>query len=291
MASESIKGKIVYSLSLLMMLFIVLSYISYSQLERTEKIRKTDEKIEGILLQNLRLFKNDTDFFDYDLNEEVFFKAGESKYLKNHDSIVSSIRELIKSVEEEESIGIDPALWHIDSILVAYDQVFKSLVDKLKLRGYKGYGLEGELRDLAHEIEDKKALNTIDLLVLRKYEKNYLIRFDEEYAKKFQVKAEELSKKLKPKSEASELFNEYKARFSDLVLLSKEVGKHKKTGLKEILNNKTAELLLALDNLSKDAEEQTTATHQLGMNIFMACAVVAVIFCFALIIFIGKNLN
>ncbi|HMP98141.1 MAG TPA: hypothetical protein PKC24_00080 [Cyclobacteriaceae bacterium] len=290
MASKDTKGKIVYSLSLLMMIFIILSFVAFSQLEKTEQIRKVDESIEKLLLLNLELFKNDVDFFDFDLNNKAFFETGSSKFLLKHDSILTAARTLINSVEDEESFGIDPALWHIDSVLIAYDSVFKLLVEKHKVRGYKGYGIEGELRDIAHEIEDKKAINQSDLQNLRRYEKNYLIRDDAAYAKKFQDYAMATSAKLKPGSEAEIVFNKYIRSFENLLSVSEEIGRYTQTGLKALLNQKTTELLRALDMLSKEAEAQTIAAHKFGMNIFLLCAIIAVASCFALIIFIARNI-
>jgi hypothetical protein len=291
MSTDRIKGKIVYSLSLLMVIFIILTFVSYNQLEKTEEIRKIDENLENLLLQNLILFKTDVDFVDVELNNKSFFESGESAYLTKHDSIVHAIQLLIKSIEEEEQFGIDPALWHIDSVLIEYNQIFKALVNKYKQRGYKDFGLEGQLKEKAHELSDKKILREIDLLTLRKYEKNYLMYDDQEYADKFLNTIDTHLQNLKTKGENEQLLKEYKNIFTETVQVSNEIGRYTQEGMKSRLKLKTGELIKALENLGREAEKQTVAAYNFGMNVFLVCAIIAVVSCFFLILFIAKNLR
>lgn len=291
MTSQAVKGKIVYSLSLLMVIFIILTYIAYGQFERTEKIRLVDELIEKLALNNLELFKNDVDFFGYDLSNEEFFEHGRSLRLAKHDTLLERARSIIKLVEDEESFGIDPALWHIDSILLKYDSTFKKLVVNLKKRGYKGQGLEGKLRDYAHEIQELKVIKETDLLTLRRYEKNFLLRDDTEYAEKFMSLVNKVKSGNKFSDEAILLINKYQKAFEELVQLSTVTGIHSQTGLKGELNRKTSELIGSLNDLSRQAETQTLNAYNYGMNVFVICAIVAVASCFLLIVFIAKNLK
>jgi adenylate cyclase len=291
MSAEKVRGKIVYSLSLLMMIFIILSFISYSQLEKTEEIRKIDEDLENLLLQNLKLFKNDVDFVEVELNNPDYFKNAKSVYLDNHVEIIAAIRGLIISIEERDYLGMNPALNHIDSVLTDYDNIFSELVARFSLLGYKDFGYEGKLKELAHILSEKKVLNEIDILTLRKYEKNYLMHDDHSYADKFLNLIDDRLSKLNPSSEKALLLIDYKEAFIKTLEISAEIGRYTHSGLKSSLNIKTDELIEALDNLSKLAEYHTVAAYNFGMNIFLICAIISAAACFFVIIFIAKNLR
>ena len=55
------------------------------------------------------------------------------------------------------------------------------LVEKLRYRGFKDYGLEGKMREAIHELQSIDSLNQISLLTLRRHEKDFMLRKDYYY--------------------------------------------------------------------------------------------------------------
>jgi hypothetical protein len=288
--SKVTQGKIIYLLSMLVMIFVVLGFLSIDQLQKAEHVRKTDEVIENIHRISLDLFRTDIDFYRYDIINNDFFKAGSSSRTIQHDTLVLKARQLIKLATDVEDFEVDDELYSIQKILTAYDSTFKILVEKIKRKGYKDYGYEGQLREYAHQLEDRNLLNTGEILMLRRHEKDYLLRHEDEYIEKFDKLQNKLAANYKNKPEATQLLSNYAASFHELIYLTEEIGMENQQGLKEKVNGQTAELVDRLSKLSDHAETITTSTYKKGLNFFIISVIIGSIASVFLIIRVAKKL-
>ncbi|MBX2964526.1 MAG: hypothetical protein KF845_00170 [Cyclobacteriaceae bacterium] len=284
------KGKIVYLLSMMAMVFIVLGYISITQLKKSEITRITDETIESIHTTSLDLFKNDVDFFNRELHKPEYYQTGKSIYLDRHDRLIGQLHNLIEEATQTENINIDNDLLEIDSIAQRYDKAFKDLSAKITEKGFYKFGLEGKLLKAGEELEDEKLVDPEELMLLEKHEKNYLLRGDSASILALHTLANRLIEKYKTHSAKKQGIENYVNAFNDFVAVSNEIGFSKQTGLKNELNNRTDELLEAIGSLSTKAEEYTIRAFARGHNMFMIAIITAVTFCFVLIILIARKL-
>lgn len=290
-ASRTIKGKIIYSLSMFVMLFIVLSGIAIQQLQDTERFRQTDETVERIDMNTLDILKTDVDFYNFDLINTDFYLSQTTAFLKRHDSLSTTTHDLINSLHAVKKYELNENLREADSLLFLYDSVFQELVLKLRNKGFKDHGLEGSVREFAHLLEGKKLIAANELLMLRRHEKDFLLRDDEHYAKQLNEESALLLAKYNRNSEAVQLLHAYTNAFNALVKLSNEIGYHKQIGLKGELNKITASLLLSLDELNLKGEQQTLSNYHRITNIFIVISVIAVVFCGVLIYFTARHLK
>lgn len=288
--SQVTQGKIIYLLSMLVMIFVVLSFLSVDQLQKAEDVRKTDEVIENIHRISLDLFRTDVDFYRYDIINSDFFKAGTSSRVILHDTLVLKAHQLLELAADAEHFEVGDELDSIRKTLVAYDSTFKLLVEKIKLKGYKDYGFEGQLRDYAHQLENKNLINTGEILMLRRHEKDYLLRHEKEYVDKFDKLQNSLTSKYKIKTEAVQLLSNYAASFHKLIEVTEEIGMETQQGLKEKVNTQTADLVDKLSKLSEHAEMITVDTHRKGLNFFIVSVIIGSIASIFLIIRVAKKL-
>jgi len=98
-------------------------------------------------------------------------------------------------------------------------------------KGFENYGLEGKMRQYAHWIENYGQVPKIEILQLRRHEKDYMIRGKMEYAHLFIRKADSLMLHL-PKNENNyNTLQNYKNNFITLVGYTENLGINKRTGI------------------------------------------------------------
>ena len=169
--------------------------------------------------------------------KEVGFEEARTEYITTFQNEVSAIHqymEQIRSVTSEPDIiatteAIDQAITH-------YETNFLQTVTLIERRGHVDTGLEGEFRQKVHDIEDiTLAQNldalTIDMLILRRHEKDYLLRGSDKYVtqlhdKVIQFKANVDSTRiaLADKSELKNLADEYQNLFDQLVAIDSQIA-------------------------------------------------------------------
>jgi len=96
------------------------------------------------------------------------------------------------------------------------DLVFDSLVKLTLFRGFKDYGLEGKMRDAIHFVEQNKLLPLEQVLMLRRDEKDYLLRHQEIYARRLNMEIDIFTKSSRSQL-LTEKLNDYQTYFRQLV--------------------------------------------------------------------------
>lgn len=176
------KRMIMIAVAVLMLglgLLMLLIY-SVSQVERMKNGEVTLQKIEA---QILTLRKHEKDFL----------MRKDMKYFEKFQQVNNSLNGNVLALQ---SLLLDKnsdtqALKKLQQSLQGYSAAFKQLVEAYQNVGldHKS-GLQGSLRKAVHNIESQlKTLNktdlTADMLMLRRREKDFLLRFDLKYLDKF----------------------------------------------------------------------------------------------------------
>ncbi len=290
MSERTQTGKIVFLLLMMIMIFVVLGFLSVHQLKQSEEIRSLDEKIEKVHLLSLDIFKTDVNFFRYDVIGSEFFKTGQSENVVKHDSLVQQAQGLIKTISETDPFGLKDELEKVSKTLSEYEVSFTLLAQKLREKGFKDYGFEGKLRNYAHDLEDKKLLTEGEILMLRRHEKDYLLRHEEVYTQKFDALKNSILKKYASKPATALLVEDYSSTFHDLVTISNEIGMETQQGLKGIANDQATELVNELRDLSNQAETITQQFHRKSLTFFVIAIIIGALISFVLIVRIAKKL-
>ncbi len=204
------------------------------------------EAIEQSYIMLLKSVKAQQDFFSYTSKEQHFFRTGDSKYLDIYLGLLDSTRSHLMQIDfEKEKVlanGIDTIKMDITEI----DAVFLELIEQIQARGYKNYNLEGSMRKDAHWLEKVKEIAAADILSLRRYEKDYIIRNERSYVTRFNRKMTAIRKGIEqnnriPKTRKDNILfylKGYKNKFAQLVELEQRIGIKDNSGLKQKLDDR-----------------------------------------------------
>ena len=126
-------------------------------------------------------------------NEKDFLARNNLRYAKkftnNYRKLKTKVAQLIQKMEQQDMDASEAK--QLDKTLEQYAQRFASLVEIQKRVGLSHKsGLQGSLRNAVHAAEKRlNALGDIllikDMLMLRRREKDFLLRMDSRYLKKF----------------------------------------------------------------------------------------------------------
>jgi len=192
--------------------------------------------------------KLEKDFFTYDVINPRFFEQNSSEFLLRRQIINQDVFEklaTLKHLEELEGIEIDQNIDQVIYQLQNFNILFDSLVSLTAKRGFKDYGLEGEMRRCIHQIEKSGYLfNHTTLLSMRRHEKDFMLRKEEQYVQKVLETATLLRWELSQNTNISndekirmnDLLNRYVILFNEIVDLEQKIGFTINSGLRHSIS-------------------------------------------------------
>lgn len=201
-------------------------------------------------------FKLQNDFLIYESINENYYRYSSSIYIDQLDSIRVEIDEKLNKLGDVFHLK-DKALY--DDLLIVKTKfesnadLFKKLTEVLLIRGYKSFGIEGEMRNAAHslesEFENSKYLG--DLLMLRRHEKDFIIRREKKYVNQFNLVYNDLMAKGLKESQQS-LLMEYQDAFSRLVASEVAIGLKETYGLKKELDDSSNKIIIEANSIKEE---------------------------------------
>jgi PAS domain S-box-containing protein len=242
------------SFSLVLLISIItLNSHYYKKREEKNQLIALFTNLENRLIS---IFKNTNAFFSTEITNPLFFQTGRSVYLRTNDSLISIVHSELKALKEfssEQNINISSESDSLLSHIAEFNLIFKQIVRLMYERGYKDYGTEGEMRLQIHKLEELRNINQVDVLMLRRHEKDYIIRHEDQYVNNLYKLAEQLKIAVaqspeidrKQKDSVIQIIDSYKLLFNKIVSLDRQIGLRDNTALKRELD----ELSLVLENL------------------------------------------
>ncbi len=196
--------------------------------------------VHSTYLDLLKLKNISNNFFALETRSTSFYKAKQSTFLIQLQNQNGSLNNKIDTllIKYSNTLHIHSSLLQVKENLHKRDSIYKVLTTLATKRGFKDYGLIGEMRYHAHKLESDLSINKTSLLSLRRREKDYIIRHENQYVTKYF----EIFNKLK-----NDLINHnnkegltqliaYSNLFKIIVDLDIKMGLHDNSGLKENLN-------------------------------------------------------
>lgn len=263
----------------LLAVFLTLGIIStFVFLYSFHYIRKNEEaymqfnrNIERLSNCMLRDIKVTRDFFSNETINTNYFQTAKSPYLDEHKRICRQIHGLLDMLlKKDQSLKMNTRgdLDRLYKNFNVYLSCVDSIIEKINLRGFKDYGLEGRMRSLAHKLENLSPLiGEANVLTLRKHEKDFIIRQDSVYQTKLHsqsniIKTSLLSHINIKKDNLNSILLDisiYESKFDSLVKLDKLIGLKSQAGLKKRIDNHAEQIDIGLRNLFTMATEKSEA--------------------------------
>ncbi len=204
---------------------------SFSHFEMLSEI----ERVYGLGLRSRSVEK---DFMLEETVNEIFFLTGRSNCIDEFEILSADIKLALAGLRKTtivESLNLTALL---DSTIRAhklYVDTFTQTTALIRDKGFKDNGIIGEFRQLIHRVENQfNRINshyyTSQVLTLRRHEKDYLLRKDLGYQKKFHEVKQNLiidlnkTKGVDNVAELVGLLVEYGVLFDKLIELDKRIG-------------------------------------------------------------------
>ncbi len=186
-------------------------------------------------------------FYMYSLVDSGFYKENKSIFIDNIDSLLGVVEHKADKIFLNKYFNYkntDTLKNTLKTNLSTYRILLDSIIIISKIRGYKDFGLVGKMRFYAHKLEKYSEFPKWQTLMLRRHEKDYIIRHENKYIKLFELKNRRFKKELlrsnlskELKESISQVLDKYLDFFKKLVYYDKISGIKSNTGLKNHLEN------------------------------------------------------
>jgi len=239
---QTLRGKLVFSFSLFLALLVAVIAIDYWSRDWRSKIYSIEQRLNEIQLNLSSAKQLEALFFKDETFNPEFYDQGSSEYLDERALLMNLLVEELTILRNSEEIGatnkeeIDNTL----ADLALYKSTFSEMVDLVIQRGFKDWGVEGEMRDAIHAIEEEKALDLAKVLMIRRHEKDFIMRKDQVYKHKLQIAVADLKEDiLKNTSNVEDrirllqLLDNYEDKFTRLAILEQQIGFDNNKGLRK----------------------------------------------------------
>jgi len=205
-------------------------------------------------IQNFQLFQ----LLGY--KDTVLYQSGKQEYLEDFRRNTLDIKKEVKELQSwaiEEDLPYQKLALLEESLNQLTDSVAK-LSSLYIQRGFKDFGLEGQMREAIHLIEQEKLLPPAQYLSFRRHEKDFINRNQWEYVKLFNLQYQRLLKEMEiiQGSRLDSLLSAYRLAFNQFAAIQAQISLEGKKGLVETIANMNtdleAEFDLALSGINKE---------------------------------------
>jgi Methyl-accepting chemotaxis protein len=263
MKTFSLKQKLVALSVIAIGTLVIIGIVSYSSINKVVAYNSISAQIHIIHEKSIELRRIEKDFLGRELVNTQYFETRKSKYLDDFQKNTNEILEIVKVLETNkyiESNNLDDSVKSIGSDLNVYTNEFDKLVDINTKIGFKDFGIEGELRESIHNLENSLKNMTgnkdieISMLMLRRHEKDFMLRKDLQYLDQFNNESNRILKLINNgnfpaafKSTAVTQVTQYQQKFNKLVEMRQKAGLTENDGILKDLRDAAHKLEPLID--------------------------------------------
>ena len=265
--------------------FIANSFDEFKLISRLDFIAKTE----------LEIRKAEKDFLNEETINPDFFISQKSKYLETiHKklSLINEELELLKENKHIKKLKLEHKITIIQNEFLAYNESLEFLKTTVLKKGFKDFGTIGQMRKEIHTIESQleKQQNNLfsaKMLMLRRHEKDYLLRKDLKYQEKFNKVIAEFTDLLKKQGNVGnsmiKTIQSYQYFFEEVINYDKQLGYNNLTGtlyqLNTSINKIESNLKVIQDEIKQSSTKQINKTiSELFISLVLLSALIVLLF-------------
>jgi signal transduction histidine kinase len=259
---KTIKGRLLAVLLSFVLVTLTVAVVAHSYfVKNKDSLSEISQKIENVHLLLLRDIKLVHEIFENETINSNFFLTGKSALIDEHNKICNEIKSsliLIDRLQEQNEFALGDSIADIEIKFSNYTQIVDNIIRQILKRGFKDYGAEGKMRTSAHLLEKNAGdIGMINLLQLRRHEKDFIIRQEDDYVTKHRTLISKVESELNTnnrlsqerKKELLRLLNSYSDEFRTLVIFEKKLGLRNYGGLKKDIDKTSDKIELSLSAL------------------------------------------
>ncbi|KXX72164.1 SpoIIE family protein phosphatase [Flammeovirga sp. SJP92] len=304
--AKSIKTRLVWSFATNLLIISVVFFV-YAY------IRNTTTNAENVVIDlatvSNKVQKIKAGQQSFLLSETInptFYETKKNKYIEKNKQLISEINEQIDKFYVNEYVkraNVIVPLRNLEKSISLYHTTLDSLVAVQLKRGFKSYGVEGDMRRSVYSVMNSGYdLDQVKILSLRRHEKDYILRKDKAYAKKLSTVIEalkvDIDKTVSDKYGRVYLkgaLDNYEQYFQKLVNLDAELGYFGHSGIKDNLNVSLNIIEKDIQNISEVVKEYERYWQSINIIILFVSAF-SIILVNALLLYyllnrLGKPIN
>lgn len=247
MKNLTVKQKLITLIIIVSGLFLFLGANTFVLISRINSYHKGLETAKDIESTTLQIRRAEKDFLLREPTNPEYFQTGVSKYITKHNDFVKQFSAQISLIKSNSLINDSETNSNAQEMLdhmSKYSSSFSLLAEKVKQKGFKDWGVEGDFRKSAHELSDNLKGNLeIEILKLRKDEKDYINRKEQSYVDALNSRVETLKQRISANDiENQKRLDDYKKGFNNLVSINNEIGILETEGIMGQMRNEVQQI-------------------------------------------------
>jgi methyl-accepting chemotaxis protein len=257
----------------LLLLILVFSLFTFlfagvntsSYLRQRENVLSDMQTIDSAYILLVQDSKAITDFLFNAHSNTDYHTTGQSPFLAMHKGYLTRIERLVGRIGMKTGnhrLGADSLHTRFRIQLHELDSKVDTAARLILRRGYKDWGMEGLMRGYAHRLENLPGIDLSHVLTLRRHEKDYIIRNEPQYVKKFNSYGGTLTEVYRNRNNLSRAMRDsvvgllelYLQCFNTMVELNHRIGLREPQGVVHEIDAASLQLFESFDGLKRQVQ-------------------------------------
>lgn len=221
------------------------------------------------------------DFFTFGERDVRFFETGESAALEDYQKTIAATREAL------DAFRTDAQARAFLTALDDYERKLAHVAEMLRARGFENHGLVGAMRSTIHELESRVVEPglLVHMLMLRRHEKDYIIRNQPKYVEQLTERARVFRQAIADsglpdaeKAALSALVERYASQFRAVVEADRAIGIRSGSGMFEAIVRTESELGLLYRHLqTRYTANMLVVSNRMTDRLFISIVVMSML--------------
>lgn len=298
----TIREKLLVTFLLFISVTIVSSILVFDYfLKSRDSLTEITQRFESTYILLLEDAKVMNSFFEKEVINPKFFETGKSVLLESHYKTCEKIEtslSLIFVYQKNKRFELDDHITRLRKNFSKYKILTNNIAKQILIRGFKDHGIEGSMRNYAHALEKyQKEIGLVNILQLRRHEKDFIIRQEEAYIFKYEKLLEEIKKTLysnsniplSEKNNIESILDNYSIQFHLLTIHEKNIGLKTQGGMKKSIDNISRNIENDFNSIIQLASLKEKAGLMHAKAVFMIIWILFIIIGIVVSIFISKR--
>jgi serine phosphatase RsbU (regulator of sigma subunit) len=267
---KSLRARLIASFISISMIGVLIVFINQMYNARKNNIDFILSEINNAQIIHLNDQKSFRDFLYIDTRKSDYYMTRKSDYLNLHDSLFKKTKVKIEHLllsNDLKTLELENELKLLNTALDTFHLLTGEITKYIILKGFKDFGNTGEMRVHAHNLEEVNEFPKEYLLMMRRHEKDFIIRGEKKYADRFIEKFRKYRNYIsnsavinsKTKAYILDELDAYKANFDKLLMYTNIIGDQTHTGLYGKLDSITNHLQSSFAEIKRKSEESKEA--------------------------------
>jgi len=299
---STVKRKIFLVLFLFVLGTVLTSVTAFNyfvrQRDSLSNINKKTEDMHTLLLQDMHLMHQ---FFESETINPDFFESGKSDIIIKHNQVCDQIIKVcgeLNLAQQKNHFKIEDSIINLKHNILVYTGLVDNIIRQILRRGFKDYGVEGKMRNYAHQLEaNSETIGLVNILQLRRHEKDFIIRQEESYVNKHAALVADIENTIEgdkktdsaKKEKVLQLLVSYNVEFIKLVAIEKRLGLRSYGGQKKAIDRKCVTIEASLSVLQQIFSKKVEAAILDMEIIYLFIGVLFILISLMPAVFISKK--